>query len=569
MVPNVKLPEMLKSLSTDSLATVRDLAWLRESWRNPIVFWRKLKKLQDAMLAWPAKSIPFEQYDFYHDIIVRNQKSTAPALRWHDPLKGWQEVSYFDLGKLAARKEHLWRQRGVAPGQTVCIILPLGSEYVVSLLAALKIGLIVSSLPPQGTLFLQKRVQALEPDWISTEKAYTGLLPGLQEKMLPENSGADIGRTDSKNSHAYTSNALVAQSFDPSADPPHIPKELTADAAYLCSLRDGMLCLGIQPADVVAAPGMHFLESQPALLLAVLLNGGTFLHLEPKDISKNPLLLGEQVIHVIGISSQVRDHLLKQKTALKTPWKFWFRNPAETVDTGPWQVFIKSMDLKKTYCGNIKIEAAGGGASLFSVRRRGWVHVNVLPSAGVPWMLADTADGSSEAVGDFGLFAQLPFPETQAGPRCTTNLMAKTGSEWLFAGTRLSGRAGRAYPGDEVMAAIRRLRYGKNCVLIETPPSGSEGQPAFVLLIFTGRMAAEKETVLATKVTQYIERNLGAEFIPDRIRYIPLSPRTDSEGNVDRKWCAEQFLSGRLYRKSQNEVFQCLSLLRESLNQSL
>jgi hypothetical protein len=147
-------------------------------------------------------------------------------------------------------------------------------------------------------------------------------------------------------------------------------------------------------------------------------------------------------------------------------------------------------------------------------------------------------------------------------------MLAKTGSEWLFAGTRFSGREGRAYPRDELMAAIRGLRYGKNCVLIETPPSGSEGRTAFVLLIFTGRMAAEKETELATHVMQYIEHNLGAEFVPDRIRFVPLSPRTDAEGNVDRKWCTEQYLSGRLYRKSQNEVFQCLSLLRESLNQT-
>ena len=560
---------MLKSLSIDSLAPVGELTWLKESQRNPIFFWRSLKQLQDAMLAWPAKSIPFEHYDFFHDIVVRNQKNPAPALRWHDPIRGWQEISYSGLGTIALRKETMWRRAGAEKGQTVCIILPMGAGYATSLLAAMKIGLVISSLPPQGTLFVQNRVLTLDPDWIATADLYGGMLPDWQEKMLPESLSAETGELNPENSHAYSGNELLARCFDPSAVPPHIPQELSANAAYLCPLRDGMLCLGIQPGDVVAAPGMHFLESQPALLLAVLLNGGTFLHLELKDIRQHPRLLSEQAIHAIGISAQLRDLLLQKPTALKTPWKYWFRNPAETVDTGPWQTFIESMGLKKIHCGNMKWEAAGGGASLFSVRRRGWAHVNVLPSAGVPWMLADPADGESEAAGDFGFFAQQPFPGTQVGVRCTANMLARTGKEWLFAGSGLSGRAGRVYPRAEVMTAIRQLRYGKDCVMAETPPSGTESRPVFVLLIFTVGMTGERQAETGRNLMQYIERNLGEEFVPDRIRFIPLSPRRDTEGNVDRTWCREQFLSGGLYRKSQNEVFQCLSLLRESLNQTI
>ena len=107
------------------------LAWLEKSYRNPLPFWQALKKTHDAIVSWPGKSIPFATYDFYHDIVVRNQRNTAAAFCWYDRLRGWQKISYSQLGALVRRREPVWLRSGVQPGKKVCIVLPLELKYLV------------------------------------------------------------------------------------------------------------------------------------------------------------------------------------------------------------------------------------------------------------------------------------------------------------------------------------------------------------------------------------------------------------------------------------------------------
>ena len=73
-----------QQLCLERLESPGVLTWLEKSYRNPLPFWQALKESHDGILSWPGKSIPFANYDFYHDIVVRNQKNTAPAFCWHD-----------------------------------------------------------------------------------------------------------------------------------------------------------------------------------------------------------------------------------------------------------------------------------------------------------------------------------------------------------------------------------------------------------------------------------------------------------------------------------------------------
>jgi len=305
-----------QQLCLERLESPGVLSWLEKSYRNPLPFWQALKETHDGMLSWPGKSIPFTGYDFYHDIVVRNQRNTAPAFCWYERLTGWQKISYNELGSLVRRKESVWLRAGVQPGTKVCIVLPLDIKYVANLLTALKMGATVSTLPPQGNLFLRNRLEALSAEFIATDEMYLSLLKPWRENIIPEETVVEQANTNSEYSHTYPSGEIVSLCFDPSSETPHLPVELTSDAAYLCPLRDGLIALGIRPGDVLAAPGLHFLESQPGLLLACLLNGGTYLHLEADDVSDNPELLKEQPIRVLGVSRQLRDILLQKPVKL-------------------------------------------------------------------------------------------------------------------------------------------------------------------------------------------------------------------------------------------------------------
>ncbi|MGD8989359.1 MAG: hypothetical protein PVH57_14430, partial [Syntrophobacterales bacterium] len=438
-------------------------------------------------------------------------------------------------------------------------------NYVVCLLTALKLGLTVSSLPPQGTLFLQNRLEALSPEFIATDDMYLSMLAPWREKIIPEETTGEHSETNSEHSHTYATGEIVSLCFDPSSETPHVPAEVTSDAAYLSPLRDGLIALGIRPGDVLTAPGFHFLETQPGLLLACLLNGGTYLQLEPDDVAENPELLKEQPIRVLGVTRQLRDILLEKPVKLGKPLYYWFRNPAEPLDTELWQSFIEISELEKVYSGNVKHDAILGGCSLFSVKRQGQTHAQVLPSAGVPWGLADPASGEVGSVADYGAFSVVKPGGENGESTATGSIVARSSREWVFVGSRVSGRNGRTYPLGEILAAIGSLPHCSRCSIVAAPALGADLNPNFVLLLFTGGdsevdQAAVRKTILAT-----IAREMGQEFFPDRIQFFPLHPRGDDEGNVDHNWCRDQYLTGSLFRKSREEMYRSLAQLREYL----
>jgi hypothetical protein len=459
----------------------------------------------------------------------------------------------------------VWLKHGVQPGQKVCIVLPLEVKYVVSLLTALKLGLTFSSLPPQGNLFLQNRLEALSPEFIATDEMYLSMLAPWRESIIPEETVGEDSTTPSEHSHSYATGDIVSLCFDPSSETPQAPKEVTSDAAYLCPLRDGSIALGIRPGDVLAAPGFHFLETQPGLLMACLLNGGTYLHLEADDVADNPQLLSEQPIRVLGVSRRLRDILLEKPVKLGKPLYYWFRNPAESMDIELWQRFVEISELESVYSGNVKHDAILGGCSLFSVKRQGQTHSQVLPAAGVPWGLADPGSGEVGAYGDFGAFCPATPGQENGEKTAVASILTRSSEGWLFVGSRVSGRTGRTYPVDEILVAISNLPHCSHCSVVEVPAFGPDVEPTFVLLLFVGGRTGVDQALVRKEVLATIAREMGREFFPNRIQFFPLYPRGDGEGNVDHDWCRDQYLMGALFRKSREEMYRSLAQLREYL----
>ena len=385
-----------------------------------------------------------------------------------------------------------------------------------------------------------------------------------QDRFLPENGSIETTAVPER-SYTYSSGDVMALCFDPASETPLLPRELTSDAAYLCPLRDGMIALGLRPGQVVAAPGLHFFEAYPGLILAALLNGCTYLHLEIDDIAVNPQLLTMEPIRAIGISNQVRDILLKNPVEVGTLWSYWFRNPAESSDLDQWESFIQILKLEDVLVGNLKWETALGGGSLFSLKRKGKAHLNVLPSAGIPWCLSDLSGSGLDVMGDSGLFSPAMIGEKEEKKIIRPSILSKNRQEWLFVGSQLSGRAGRYYPRAQILEAIQGLPFCSFCSIVEIPVSGTANNPFFVLLIFTGGKSDVDEAQISKEVKKKIEDEMGWEFFPDRIQFFSLFPRRDSEGNIDHNWCQSQYIQGNLSCKSRNEIYRCIARLREGI----
>ncbi|MCE5335605.1 MAG: hypothetical protein LLG06_13560 [Desulfobacteraceae bacterium] len=541
------------------------MRWLRESYEQPDPFSEALLAANGALFSWPGKSRLHWKYDFFHDIFARNRQNPAPAFRWFEKSRGWQDLSYDMLGRLAAGKASQWEKRGAAAGMKICLVSHLGERFLTALLAALKIGMTVSLLPPWGRAFLQRRIDAVCADFVWTTEEHAPLLESHRKILLVEGGTGRVEGEDSR-SHSYAASDTFALLFDPTWETVDVPRELSAESAYLCAVRDGLVAFSLKPGQRLAAPGFPFMETQPALLLACLMNGATYVHLSERDISNDPKLLIEQPFRAVGITSGVREMLLENPVEIGKAWNFWFRDPAESQDVEAWTDFVEALRLRDVLSANCRWNASLGGCILFSVRRKGAPHRNVLPAAGVPWHLADPADKSLFSLWSHGSFAvQVPGGEKEGA--VAGGMLAESRNEWIFIRPVLVGRAGRYYPAQEVLDGLAGNPYGSSCSMVEVPASRSDGSSRYVLLVFAGGKRISEASV-SESLRMKIMREMGKEFLPDVIRIIALHPRRGEDGSIDHEWCGKEFLSGGIARRTKGEVFRRITELRDLIHGS-
>ena len=527
-----------------------DLVWLDSSWQDPVSFWKALHAYSDRRQASPSKSTPWVRYDFYHDLLARHKGQTKSALIWF--AKGhWHSWTYAELTQTVNGLAASWEVIGVQPGETLVILHPPGPQWLAALLAGVRLGLVVSILPPQGDAFVSRRLDNLKPQWLAIDQLYRHqLAEAWQDKVLPNtlSSLAPVRR-----SYEYSGADIVAQCLDTTSPTIDLPCPVDADTLYLGALRDGILALGIKSGQVCAAPGWHLLESQPALILAVLLNGATWMHIDLADLEKEPERLLEQPIDVLGISRPLRDLLLRNPLAGKKSWRYWFRHPAESADFTIWQDFIRDLQLQDCYSGNVLWNTARGGAMLFSARCRGQTHLTVLPAAGLRWQLGIIDSPDLPGLGGWGRMALSKEEKDKTAWTDTPYILAPYLKAWRYLSQYPRGRAGRTYPQQEVLDLLSdKVRYQ---AMVEASVYGGDADPHQVLLVFG-------KAIDTAALQASIKTELGAEFLPDRIECLPLLPQRNKAGGADQAWCQLHYLSGELYRRQRSAVFRCLSELK-------
>jgi hypothetical protein len=531
--------------------------WLAESWRDPARFWRGLARYHATLSSPAAKSHPTEGFDFYYDLVLRHRPERV-ALRCYARQTGWRMTSYGDLDVRSTALAEDWVQRGLQPGQAVCLVLPMGEDLVIALLTALRLGLTFSYLPPLGPRFVATRLAQLGEALVVTVPTYLSLIGDARALLIADLvSGRGSGR---RLLHSYAPDATVARLFSELVEASDRPLPLRADHFYLGALRDAILLCGLRPGDLAAGPGLSALQHQPSLLVGTLLCGSTWVHVELDDLALEPALLTQQPLRAVGIAGAARDVLLRARAGQARGWGFWWRNPEEPFDVDAWRRFVRRLGLENVPGANLLVDASAGGSVLWSPRRRGHVHVDVLPAPGRPWSLAsvsgsDEAGRGPRAMGDFGLLA----PEEPA--RSPYIILVRAGEHFLYGGTRGPRSAGRVYPTAEVVALARKHpRVIDAAVVLDR--SGRFGQPVRILCAFSG--AARPQPGDEDALARAIAQELGAELVPDHVQLLPLYPRLRG-GEPDPRWCASQQVTGLFYRKPRQEPYQALTLLRRAL----
>jgi hypothetical protein len=544
-----------------------ELQWLEESCRDPGHFWTLVKGAFDQRFSRHSHSVLLSKYDFYYDSIIRNSNNSGPALIWYELVSGLRSLSYKELGILASAQASKWTHLGLVPGKTICIIRPIGVDLAVEMLAGLKTGCRISLLSPQGRGLVARRLEALKPDHITIDDRHISLVPQWSGLILPNDNGDGKRYHERESSYTYPSGQVAFRCFGSYGGGSSLPIDIPCDTGYLCALRDGFIALGIGPGQIYAAPGFHYEEVYPFLLLAGLLCGATYLHLLPKDIAAHPELVVQYPMKAFGVSAEVRDILLERPMEVGDAWDSWFRNPAESQDLDLWQDLVRVLRLEKSYAFNMRWNAGLGGGTLFSIRRKGMTHTTVLPVPGNAWCLADLSSGRDVSPTDIGLYAQAEPGGLEGQKRVTADIIARNGRELLFRGVHGLHRKGRIFPVEDILMSLRELgsRYRFFYSIVAIPMSGSSNGQRIVFLVFRGATGNSAESRLLAEIRSTINREAGDEFQPDSIEFFSLYPRFQSVGEVDHGWCRQQYLTGALQRKSRSEIVECITRLRGSL----
>jgi hypothetical protein len=265
----------------------------------------------------------------------------------------------------------------------------------------------------------------------------------------------------------------------------------------------------------------------------------------------------------------VRDAYLETHRGQRPPWSHIVRNPEAACDWEAWRAFFDACDLADTAISNLVLDAASAGALLTSPRRPGKHALaylqNVVPAPGRPWQLLDFTRSGQPAAGDAGVYAPLEDGEPGDQPYL---VVARRGSEYLYAGTLSPRRCGRVFPVDAVLAVARRAPFLDGAAVTAVISGGSASEARFVLIGFTGDEAPGVHEAARERrcgeLCARIAGALGDDAVPDAVALFPHYARR-TEGEIDLAWAQAQYLSGALFRKAGVPVFRRLTALRHAV----
>jgi AMP-binding enzyme len=501
-------------------------------------------------------------YDLYNDCVVAHLGAGKAAFLAGGPQGTLEEVSYDTLNDRCTMLSAAWRRAGVEPGASVVVALPLGVDHVVALLTALRMGLVVTTLTPYGPSFVRTRLAALEPDRIVATEHLCNLLGLPADRTLPATAKREIGVPSA---HAYAPKEVALRLFSPFSAPDDDPIEVTAAGLHESIVRDGIVVLGLDPTDVVAAPGFDAMQVQPHLLLSVLAAGACYADLSLKELERDPKLLERAKVTVLGIGRALREQILARGLdPLKASVRTWFRDLTEVVEIHRWDEFGRLVAGSKLTGFNVVMNAATGGTELWSPRSTSSLTLlRVWPIPARSWQLSEVAAGALPMLNESGIYTVVVKKKPMPG--LPELLLARQGEGFLFAGcVALPGPRAQVFPGAEVAAVAAQIPAVRHAAVVLAPGQWMN-DVRVVLLVFVddargpdGRIALP---VGVPELKSRIAREMGERFMPERIEILPLRPRFTKEGEIDHAWCRSQYLSGTLTQKARSEMFILLSRL--------
>ena len=555
------LEEMRKSVRSGP-----PLPWLEASWVEPAAFYATLWHALDESKIQRSKTQLFSSYSIYHDLVGRHHDSSSIAFIHHEPSLGWQTLTYSALDKRTKAMATRWIAAGIQPGARVLLLLPLDTEWLTSLLCALRVGCRVCWIPPRGKRFVQNRIVASEFDWLISPKRYASYVAPWKDKCLEPPALDSAALVDEAGAHAYAPDEVVLDVFPSSSNEELKSHVVCAENLYLGMLRDATLLLELNPNDRVMLPYFDVLQHLPNHVLTTLLTGATFVEGDIALLQQHE----NQRRHwptIVGVSPKLRDKVLSGEVEPKN-WRLCHWNPGMPFDWQAWDDFVRKLHESGSSATtmNYLSSSSAGGSSLWSTRQSKRMPLGVYPAPGVPWELRDMTAPDQAAQGGTGVY-------TPIDPRVPVELdarfvLSRFTDGYVFSGSHQPLRNGVHYPATEVVKLVSSVPEINGASVVSQLVSEPLFQHKITLLIFIDEviLSSTGEKALQKRYVEWISNELSEEAEPDQIRFLPLYAKRDENGNIDHDWCRTQFLDGTLERKSKDILFRELGRLRHLID---
>ena len=349
------LPSIVATLRGGKASDAWVRTWLPETNATP-------ERFVEALYAYARsrkkgmKSRPGLAYDFYHDLVVANLEQRTPALFAREGA-GYVPISYATLHDRCTTLSAAWKRLGCERGKSLCVLLPVGIEQAVAILTGLRMGLVITTLEPYGPTFVRSRIEALSPDFtVTNERVATAmripLAHGPNGSVCPVcgSSCKALARARARapSVATYAPDAPVFSLLSPYGEDRE-PVELTAGALHASLLRDGLLALGLEPSDVLAAPGFDPTQTSPHLLLATLAAGACYAAIDTPDLEGDPKLAENARITILGVSNELRDRILARGADwLLATGRAWFKDLCSVLDVERWDEFARAPSARSS-----------------------------------------------------------------------------------------------------------------------------------------------------------------------------------------------------------------------------
>ncbi len=557
MTLDIDLAQVRRTLRQGVATPTWQTSWLEPSWNDPDAFraglYRTLAKRSPA-----AKTAEPSTFDFYHDAVTVNIGQRRAALIAEEEI-GDTIVSYDELHARCGGLASVWRELGAAPGQCLALLLPIGPDYLVALLTALRLGVTVCALPPLGREATRRRLESLEHDFvIGTPRQLADLGPSAAAVLPTQAQPAP----ESVTSHAYAPDDPVLRLYSAFGTDPALVVDLPARALHFWLFRDAWCTFALDATDTVAMPNFEELVVQPTMLLSVMFAGARWSQwgsqLSSRRGRKPSEVLSRHTVTVLGVRTELREELLQEGQWTARSVRLWLRLLTDRFDATRWEQLAAVSRQKRVSAMNVAYSAATGGVVLAGPPSTEPLGLTAAPPPGQTWQLDELAGRSLPALGNTGQYVATwdgkPLPEQ---PRL---VVEREATRWLCGGSLDVGPDAMSVPVDWMNARLCREPDVTRASIVITPGSIAHQAWVTVLLFVDPLRELSRTSDLAARTRRCLREEFGEAFEPTRVEVLPLRPRLH-DAEVDHGWCRSQYLSGSLSTKARSELFRALSRL--------